>query len=65
MLLNIIDYRIRQLMSSFLKRFFSIKCNAYGKTDVGRVRKHNEDNVHMNRDNNFFMLADGMGGRRG
>ncbi len=50
-------------MSSFLERFFSIKCNAYGKTDIGRVRKRNEDNVHMNRDNSFFMLADGMGGR--
>jgi len=50
-------------MSSFFKHLFSIECNAYGKTDVGRSRKYNEDNVHMNRDNNFFMLADGMGGR--
>ncbi|MCK5697337.1 MAG: serine/threonine-protein phosphatase [Gammaproteobacteria bacterium] len=46
-----------------MEHFFSIKCNAYGRTDVGRARQHNEDNVHMNRDHLFFMLADGMGGR--
>lgn len=46
-----------------LEHFFSIKCNAYGRTDVGRARDHNEDNVHMNRDHLFFILADGMGGR--
>ncbi|NOQ79853.1 MAG: SpoIIE family protein phosphatase, partial [Gammaproteobacteria bacterium] len=47
-----------------LKRFLSIKCNAYGKTDTGRSRKHNEDNIRLNKDNTLFILADGMGGHQ-
>lgn len=47
-----------------LKRFLSIKCNAYGKTDTGRSRKHNEDNIRLNQDNTLFILADGMGGHQ-
>ncbi len=47
-----------------LARFLSIKCKAYGKTDTGRARKHNEDNIRLNPDNHLFILADGMGGHQ-
>ncbi|WP_198266450.1 PP2C family protein-serine/threonine phosphatase [sulfur-oxidizing endosymbiont of Gigantopelta aegis] len=47
-----------------LSRFLSIKCKAHGKTDTGRSRKHNEDNIRLNSDNNLFILADGMGGHQ-
>jgi protein phosphatase len=45
-----------------LKRFLSIKCSAHGKTDTGRSRKHNEDNIHLNQKKTLYLLADGMGG---
>jgi protein phosphatase len=31
-------------------------------TDVGRKRKGNEDNLHVNPEQNLFVIADGMGG---
>lgn len=31
-------------------------------TDVGVVRDHNEDSAHMDPENQFFIVADGMGG---
>ncbi|MDX2503084.1 MAG: protein phosphatase 2C domain-containing protein [Gammaproteobacteria bacterium] len=46
------------------KRFLSIKCNAFGMTDVGRARKHNEDNIRLNQEHSLFMVADGMGGHQ-
>jgi len=45
-------------------RFFSLKCKAYGLTDVGRARDHNEDNIRLNQDNSLFIVADGMGGHQ-
>ncbi len=47
-----------------LSRFLSIKCKAYGMTDTGRSRKHNEDNILLNPENTLFILADGMGGHQ-
>ncbi len=47
-----------------LTNFFSIKCNAYGMTDVGRARKHNEDNIRLNQEHTLFIVADGMGGHQ-
>ncbi len=47
-----------------LARFLSIKCTAYGLTDTGRSRKHNEDNIRLNPENSLFILADGMGGHQ-
>lgn len=47
-----------------LARFLSIKCKAYGLTDTGRSRKHNEDNIRLNPENTLFILADGMGGHQ-
>ncbi len=35
---------------------------AYGKTDVGKKRRKNEDNFDINRDLGLFIVADGMGG---
>ena len=35
---------------------------AFGKTDVGRRRKLNEDNLLIDRDTNLYAVADGMGG---
>ena len=36
------------------------KCAAL--TDVGRVRRSNEDSVHCSEDSGVFVVADGMGG---
>lgn len=47
-----------------LARFLSIKCKAYGMTDTGQVREHNEDNIRLNPDNSLFILSDGMGGHQ-
>ena len=38
---------------------------AWGKTDTGRKRDHNEDNFLVDVDLNLFAVADGMGGHQG
>lgn len=39
-----------------------VTLEAWLVTDVGVVREHNEDSAHMERDQGFFIVADGMGG---
>lgn len=34
----------------------------FAKTDIGRVREHNEDNFLVDKKLSFFVVADGMGG---
>lgn len=46
------------------KRFFSLQCHAWGLSDSGRARTHNEDCILLNEENNLFLLADGMGGHQ-
>lgn len=40
----------------------SLTLEAAGKTDVGRVRPHNEDNFGFDSDLGVFVVCDGMGG---
>lgn len=40
----------------------SIRWEAAGTTDVGRVRQGNEDSYHVDPDRGIFLVADGMGG---
>ncbi len=35
---------------------------AYGLTHTGLVRESNEDRIHLNEEDNLFVVADGMGG---
>ena len=37
----------------------------YGKTDIGRRRKMNQDSIIMDNKHNLFVVADGMGGHKG
>jgi serine/threonine protein phosphatase PrpC len=39
--------------------------SATAQTDTGRRRKHNEDSLLVNREENLFVVADGMGGHNG
>ena len=36
--------------------------HAFGLTDVGKKRKHNEDSLLIEKDDGLFIVADGMGG---
>ena len=36
-----------------------------GKTDIGCVRKSNQDAIHLDESLNLFLVADGMGGHQG
>jgi len=38
------------------------KIDAFGLTDVGQVREHNEDSIDWDTERGMFILADGMGG---
>lgn len=40
----------------------AIKIDAFGLTDVGQVREHNEDSIDCDIERSMFILADGMGG---
>lgn len=40
----------------------AIKIDAFGLTDVGQVRDHNEDSIDWDVERGLFILADGMGG---
>jgi len=40
----------------------TIRVTAYGETNVGRKRSHNEDNFLSFPERNLFVVADGMGG---
>ena len=42
--------------------FLPLKVAAAGGTDIGKVRKHNEDAVLLRPDLSLFILADGAGG---
>jgi protein phosphatase len=42
-----------------------MKLNAWGKTDTGRRRDHNEDNYLVDEELRLFAVADGMGGHQG
>lgn len=42
-----------------------MKVLAWGKTDTGRKRDHNEDNFLVDVELNLFAVADGMGGHQG
>jgi len=37
----------------------------YGSTDVGRVRKNNQDDLYFNASQGMVIVADGIGGRKG
>jgi len=39
-----------------------LKIRASGLTDVGRKRKHNEDNLYLSPRDGLYVVADGMGG---
>ncbi|MBU0481939.1 MAG: protein phosphatase 2C domain-containing protein [Proteobacteria bacterium] len=52
-------------MLNFLKSFFrhpEMPLISSGKTDIGQVRKNNEDNFGIDTNSNLFIVADGMGG---
>ena len=36
-----------------------------GKTDIGLVRKTNQDSIYLSENLNLFLVADGMGGHNG
>jgi serine/threonine protein phosphatase PrpC len=42
-----------------------MKISAFGMTDVGKKRSHNEDSFLVNDDLRLFVVADGMGGHSG
>lgn len=39
-----------------------MKLQSVGRTHTGRVREHNEDSIRIDRANNLFVVADGVGG---
>lgn len=52
------------MINYMLKRFLSLKCHAFGISDTGRARNHNEDNICLNQKHTLFIVADGMGGHQ-
>ena len=52
-------------MISLLKKLFQTSrqdVSSSGKTDTGRVRRHNEDDYGIMAEQFVFVVADGMGG---
>jgi len=49
-------------MSDPTRLFLPLKVTAAGGTDIGRVRRHNEDAILLRPDLSLFVLADGAGG---
>jgi protein phosphatase len=51
-------------MFDFLKKIWgnSTRYEAFGRTDTGRVRDHNEDSFAILAERGLFLVADGMGG---
>lgn len=41
-----------------------VRLSAWGKTDVGRMRDHNEDAIVVDGPHQLFVVADGVGGRQ-
>ncbi|SMF22004.1 PP2C family protein-serine/threonine phosphatase [Pseudobacteriovorax antillogorgiicola] len=37
----------------------------YGKTDIGRTRKNNQDSLYVSSEHGLVVVADGIGGRKG
>jgi serine/threonine protein phosphatase PrpC len=48
-----------------LPEFRALSCDAAGASDSGCVRKNNEDAFGVDANNRIFILADGIGGRKG
>lgn len=42
-----------------------LNIRSFGKSDIGKKRKNNQDAIFLSPGNNFFILADGMGGHMG
>lgn len=42
-----------------------MNCSGFGISHVGRVRSRNEDNIYIDPEGKFALLADGMGGHLG
>lgn len=38
---------------------------SFGKSDIGKVRKNNQDSIFLDESKNLFIVADGMGGHKG
>lgn len=49
-------------MSDLTRLFLPLKVTAAGGTDIGKIRKHNEDAILLRPDLALFILADGAGG---
>jgi protein phosphatase len=49
-------------MSDLTRQFLPLKVTAAGGTDIGKMRKHNEDAILLRPDLSLFILADGAGG---
>lgn len=42
-----------------------MRIRMYGESDIGRVRKKNQDSVYFNGEQGIVVVADGIGGRKG
>ncbi len=51
-------------MFDFIRKLFRprLKVSAFGRTDTGKVRAHNEDSFGLLSERHLFLVADGMGG---
>lgn len=52
------------MIIEFFRQLFRrrLPLSAFGRTDTGRVRPHNEDSLGLLNDRRLFLVADGMGG---